>query len=109
MSLDPRCHQAHIKILAGSCPWCRQLIVNGQPLEPSDPIAAGSYDELKQFLHQKLFEKLDVSKLQNLESDMLRRELRLVVERLCDTANPLLNRLDRERLVDEFLDDLFKH
>jgi pilus assembly protein CpaF len=30
-----------------------------------------------------------------------------VVERLCDTENPLLNRMERERLIDEVLDETF--
>jgi len=33
----------------------------------------------------------------------MRREIRLVVERLCDTENPRLNRMARERLNDELL------
>ena len=30
---------------------------------------------------------------------------RLVVEHLCDTENPLLNRSERERLIEEVLDE----
>ena len=37
----------------------------------------------------------------------LRREIRLVVEHLCDTENTLLNRIERERLIDEVLDETF--
>jgi len=37
----------------------------------------------------------------------LRREIRLVVEHLCDTENPLLNRSERERLIEEVLDETF--
>src|SRR5438445_4689254 len=33
--------------------------------------------------------------------------MRLVVEHLCDTENPLLNRSERERLIEEVLDDTF--
>src|SRR5204862_3170356 len=43
----------------------------------------------------------------DLEGATVRREIRLVVERLCDTENPLLNRMDRERLIDEVLDETF--
>jgi pilus assembly protein CpaF len=42
-----------------------------------------------------------------LEGDTLRREIRLVVEHLCDTENPLLNRSERERLIEEVLDETF--
>ncbi len=66
-----------------------------------------SFEELKRHIHQKLVEKLDLSKVSDLASDTLRREIRLVVERLCDTENPLLNRMERERLIDEVLDETF--
>src|SRR5579859_2024819 len=66
-----------------------------------------SFDELKRLIHGKLVDKLDMAKLTNLEPDTLRREIRLVVERLCDTENPMLNRLERERLIDEVLDETF--
>ena len=42
-----------------------------------------------------------------MEGDTLRREIRLVVEHLCDTENPLLNRSERERLIEEVLDETF--
>ena len=42
-----------------------------------------------------------------LAGDVLRREIRLVVEHLCDTEDTLLNRGERERLVDEVLDETF--
>ncbi len=74
-------------------------------------LAAGtankSFDDLKRIIHGKLVEKLDLSKVSDLQGDVLRREIRLVVERLCDTENPLLNRMERERLIDEVLDETF--
>ena len=38
---------------------------------------------------------------------MLRREIRLVVEHLCDTEDTLLNRNERDRLIEEVLDETF--
>jgi pilus assembly protein CpaF len=66
-----------------------------------------SFDELKRLIHSKLVDKLDLSRVSDLSGDVLRREIRLVVERLCDTENPLLNRMERERLIDEVLDETF--
>src|ERR1700691_4447945 len=66
-----------------------------------------SFEELKRLIHSKLVEKLDLSRVSDLAGDTLRREIRLVVERLCDTENPLLNRMERERLIDEVLDETF--
>jgi pilus assembly protein CpaF len=64
-----------------------------------------SFEELKRHIHAKLVEKLDFTRVRDLASDALRRDIRRVVEHLCDTENPLLNRMERERLIDEILDE----
>lgn len=66
-----------------------------------------SFEELKQRIHSKLVDKLDLSKVGQLAGDVLRREIRLVVEHLCDSENTMLNRSERERLIDEVLDETF--
>ena len=66
-----------------------------------------NYEELKQRIHSKLVDKLDLSRVGELEGDTLRREIRMVVEHLCDTEDTLLNRNERERLVSEVLDETF--
>jgi len=65
------------------------------------------FEELKKLIHSKLVDKLDLSRLGDMEGDTLRREIRMVVEHLCDTENPLLNRSERERLIEEVLDETF--
>jgi len=67
----------------------------------------GGFDELKQHIHSKLVDKLDLTKVGEMEADVLRREIRPVVEHLCDSEGSLLNRNERERLVDEVLDETF--
>ncbi|MCA9024542.1 MAG: CpaF family protein [Planctomycetaceae bacterium] len=69
--------------------------------------SADDFEKLKTHIHGKLVDKLDLSRLGELEGDTLRREIRLVVEHLCDTENPLLNRSERERLIEEVLDETF--
>jgi pilus assembly protein CpaF len=64
-------------------------------------------DELKQRIHSKLVDKLDLTKVGELEGDVLRREIRLVVEHLCDSEDTLLNRNEREQLISEVLDETF--
>jgi len=66
-----------------------------------------SFEELKQRIHGKLVDKLDLTRVGELEGETLRREIRLVVEHLCDTEDTLLNRSERERLIDEVLDETF--
>lgn len=68
---------------------------------------AQDFEKLKEHIHGKLVEKLDLTRLSELEGDSLRREIRVVVEHLCDTENPMLNRSERERLVEEVLDEAF--
>ncbi len=72
-----------------------------------DRNANKGFEDLKRLIHGKLVDKLDLSRVSDLAGDTLRREIRLVVERLCDTENPLLNRMERERLIDEVLDETF--
>ncbi len=79
----------------------------GMSLAGADRQGAKSFEELKRLIHGKLVDKLDLSRVSDLEGETLRREIRLVVERLCDTENPLLNRMERERLIDEVLDETF--
>ncbi|MGC4006469.1 MAG: CpaF family protein [Pirellulales bacterium] len=68
---------------------------------------ASEFEQLKRRIHGKLVEKLDLSRIGDLEGDVLRREIRMVVEHLCDTEDTMLNRSERDRLVDEVLDETF--
>lgn len=66
---------------------------------------AEEYESLKRRIHNKLVDKLDLTKVGDLQGDILRREIRLVVEHLCDTEDTLLNRAERDRLIEEVLDE----
>ncbi|MDW8244663.1 MAG: CpaF family protein [Thermogemmata sp.] len=65
------------------------------------------YEELKQRIHARLVEHLDLARVRGNFDDVkkLREQLTPTVEHLCDTENPLLNRADRARLVEEILDE----
>ena len=65
------------------------------------------FENIKRRIHTKLVDKLDLSRVGELEGDVLRREIRLVVEHLCDTEDTFLNRNERDRLIDEVLDETF--
>jgi pilus assembly protein CpaF len=65
------------------------------------------FENLKRRIHGKLVDKLDLTRVGELEGDVLRREIRLVVEHLCDSEDTLLNRNERERLIEEVLDETF--
>ncbi len=86
--------------------------VPGRPGAPNRMMSrqessAEEFEKLKRMIHGKLVDKLDMNRLGELQGDTLRREIRLVVEHLCDTENPLLNRSERERLIEEILDETF--
>ncbi len=72
-----------------------------------ESVKAEEFEVLKRKIHNKLVDKLDLSKVGDLQGDVLRREIRLVVEHLCDTEETFLNRNERERLIEEVLDETF--
>ena len=63
------------------------------------------FEQVKQRIHGKLIGKLDLSRVGNLEGDVLKREIRLVIEQLCDLEENLMNRTERDRLVEEIMDE----
>ncbi len=65
------------------------------------------FEVIKRRIHSKLVDKLDLNRVGELKGDTLRREIRLVVEHLCDSENTLLNRAERDRIVDEVMDETF--
>ena len=65
------------------------------------------FDMIKRRIHSRLVDKLDLSRVGDMKGDALKREIRLVVEHLCDSDNTLLNRSERDRIVDEVLDETF--
>ncbi|MBC8875167.1 MAG: CpaF family protein [Planctomycetes bacterium] len=74
------------------------------PTRSSGAISVDEFEELKEKIHNKLVDKLDVNRIGSIEGNALRREIRMVVEHLCDSEDTLLNRKERERLIEEVLD-----
>lgn len=64
------------------------------------------FEEIKRRIHGKLVDKLDLSRVGDLTGDVLKREIRVVVEHLCDAEDTLLNRRERDRIVDEVIDEV---
>jgi pilus assembly protein CpaF len=71
-----------------------------------DPFAE-KFESLKRTIHMKLVDRLDLNKIGEIGQERLRGEIRGVVEALCDAENPMLNRAERQRLVEEILDETF--
>ncbi|REJ67272.1 MAG: CpaF family protein [Planctomycetota bacterium] len=72
-----------------------------------DDTGHAEFEAIKRRLHSKLVDKLDLSRVGELEGETLRREIRLVVEHLCDNEDVPLNRSERDRLIEEVLDETF--
>lgn len=78
-----------------------------QPLRTPEQSKADEFEQVKRRIHNKLVDKLDLSRVGDMKGDQLRREIRLVVEHLCDAENTLLNRSERDRIIEEVLDETF--
>jgi pilus assembly protein CpaF len=64
------------------------------------------YLALKGELHRRVVDKLDVKTLQALPPERLRVELRELLASMVSTSRAPLNQIERERMVQELLDDL---
>ncbi len=71
----------------------------------SEQTKQGEFENIKRRIHQRLVDKLDLSRVSDLKGESFRREIRMVVEHLCDSENSYLNRTERDRLVEEVLDE----
>ena len=80
-----------------------------KPANPSVRTSDQSKQEeieiIKRRMHQRLVDKIDLSRVGDLKGESFRREIRLVVEHLCDSENTFLNRSERDKIVDEVLDE----
>ncbi len=68
--------------------------------------APDAHHELKHELHQKLIEKLDLQTIERLPRDQLRDELRTILNQLLAASDLPLNRVEREQMVEELLDEV---
>ena len=90
----------------GPCPSAQEAM---KPANPSPRTSDQSKQEeieiIKRRMHQRLVDKIDLSRVGDLKGESFRREIRLVVEHLFDSENTFLNRSERDRIVDEVLDE----
>ncbi|MGB0715667.1 MAG: CpaF family protein [Phycisphaerae bacterium] len=84
-----------------------------KPSTPAKPSKAKANTEkieqvnaLKMRLHRKLIDKLDLTRMVG-DEETLREQVREIVAHLTDQENTLLNYQDRQRLIEEVLDETF--
>ena len=92
--------------LDGPSPNAQEAMKPASPsARTSDQSKQQEFEIIKRRMHQRLVDKIDLSRVGDLKGESFRREIRLVVEHLCDSENTFLNRSERDKLVDEVLDE----
>jgi len=79
-----------------------------QPSAESQPVEAldDSFEEMKSRIHKKLIDALDLSKLDSAGRDELRSQVGLVVDDLLSLEGAVLRRSERDRLIEQILDEI---
>ena len=88
-------------------PW---MLARDEANGRQDATAAGKdqrFLRLKQDLHEQLISRLDLSAIGTMSEEELRLEVRRAAEELCRMGSDLLSLGERERLVNEVLDETF--
>jgi hypothetical protein len=75
------------------------------PKEPTRPL---KFWEVKQEILNRMTVKLDFSQLTHLDPDLLRHELREVVNRVCDALNPGFDPLTKDMLANEIVNEVLR-
>ena len=69
-------------------------------------VAASVYQDVKARLHEQVIDRIDLAKLDALSPEQLRAQLRDVIAGMIAGADLPLNRVERERLIQELLDEV---
>lgn len=84
---------------------------NGVPVaatvQETDVVAEEWFVALKRELHQQVIAELNISQLGTMREDQIRAEVRRQAELLCRRRAELLTQAERERLVNEVMDETF--
>lgn len=80
-----------------------------RPLAPNPTVVpfVPVYQELKEKIHRRLIEKLDLTRLEEISRDVLRVQVRDVIENLLQESNYSDPSLSREQLTTEILNETF--
>jgi pilus assembly protein CpaF len=83
----------------------RTLMQSNQPRRQRDILADG-FQQLKLAVHNRLFETLDVSRLESLEANMASTKVTQAITDILNEEGRLLTETDRSRLVEEIKNEL---
>ena len=76
-----------------------------EPAKPDPAIA--KFEAIKRRIHGQLVDRLDFNRVNELDPRTVRVEVRGVIEVLLGEDDPMLNRAERQRLIEEILDETF--
>ena len=65
------------------------------------------FQEMKKELHQRLIRAMDMAAVAQMDQEQLKAQIRHTIEEYCRTTSELLNSVERERLVNDILDETF--
>ena len=82
----------------------RALVVNKEKFR-KDPQAEG-FQQLKLAVHNRLFESLDVSRLESLEANLASQKVTGAITEILNEEGRLLTDTDRTRLIEEIKNEL---
>ena len=86
-------------------PATRTSLIGSTQRRPRDTMADG-FQQLKLAVHNRLFESLDVSRLESLEQNMASTKVTQAITEILDEEGRLLTEVDRARLVEEIKNEL---
>ncbi|HVC43923.1 MAG TPA: CpaF family protein [Candidatus Binataceae bacterium] len=86
-------------------PAARTTLIGSTQRRPRDTMADG-FQQLKLAVHNRLFESLDVSRLESLEQNMASTKVTQAITEILNEEGRLLTDTDRARLVEEIKNEL---
>ena len=91
----------------GTTPQQQQRsMIGSQAAKRERNATADGFQQLKLAVHNRLFETLDVSRLESLEANMASQKVTVAISEILDEEGRLLTDADRARLIEEIKNEL---
>jgi pilus assembly protein CpaF len=91
----------------GTAPQQQQRsMIGAQAVKRERSATADGFQQLKLAVHNRLFETLDVSRLESLEANMASQKVTTAISEILDEEGRLLTDADRARLIEEIKNEL---
>src|ERR1700689_2433514 len=92
---------------ASPVPFQRSLMANGNAKRTVKDSQAEGFQQLKLAVHNRLFEMLDVTRLESLEPLLAAHKVTEAISGILDDAGRLLTDTDKAHLIEELKNELF--